>query len=173
MSGYLSEDFAQVGLTDRRVVNAGLGDINDVFNDKVRHKRLTGRPSHDAGWLGYWLLQHEFENGTASKQGDTDERNRSVVSAICNRRTHGCDEQRSRREHMRNMNNGSLKPCTLTTRRVVPNDAEVINCWNNRRTALTLDTCRGEIMVRSELVLAPRFTRVACEVCNRWKMMIA
>ncbi len=41
MSGYSVEDFAQgVGLIGQ-VVNVDW-DINDVFNDNLRHKRLTG-----------------------------------------------------------------------------------------------------------------------------------
>ncbi len=73
------------------------------------------------------------------------------------------------------MNNGGVweTPVHWTTRGRTKY-GYIINCWNNRRTALTRDTWagRGEIMgAWSELVLRQDLPESASEVCNRWKMM--
>ncbi len=53
------------------------------------------------------------------------------------------------------MNNGSLKPCILTTRRVVPNTG-IYKLLEQQTNSANLDTRRGEIMVRVRAGIASR-----------------
>ncbi len=81
----------------------------------VRLKGLTGTVTWRRLKLGYWLLQHEFEEvEPLANKVTTDERNRKCGISNIIDGLHGYDEQRSRAEAYAHMNNGQFgKPCTL------------------------------------------------------------
>ncbi len=72
------------------------------------------------------------------------------------------------RKHM-HMNNGTFETLYIDDPEGRTKYGYIINCWNNRRTALT-HTC-GETSGAVRVGIASRFTRVVCAKCatgGRW-----
>ncbi len=120
------------------------------------------------GWLGYWLRTPRRKWKLLANKVTRTKETEVWYRAKYNRRTHGCDEQRSLRKHM-HMNNGQFE--TLYGRPGVVDKYEyIINRWNNRRTALTW-YLQGWNHKAVRAGIASRFHRVVCAKCatgGRW-----
>ena len=136
MSGDTLRRFRAKGWTDRQVVNALDWNIDDVFNDATTqavnwHRHMT-RVDLAIDYYNTNLKVEPLAN-KVTRTGEIE-----VWYQQYNRRTHGYDEQRSRAEAYAHMNNGQFE--TLYIGRPggsLPKYGYIINCWNNRRTALT------------------------------------